>query len=72
MKTNAINMITDNFDVIMQSKKYQDYFKLMANSTSVPKHHLVNKKLGSRLDQKYLPNILTRYSRKIINTFIKN
>ena len=56
MKVECIKMVSEQFNVLNQAKLYQDYFKEVALEDSVPRHHLINEKIGSRLDQKYLPN----------------
>jgi len=65
MQLNAIDIVSKNFDIKKQCKAYQNYFKEIAKSNKVPKHHAVNKKIGSRLDHPLIPNLLTRYTRKV-------
>jgi hypothetical protein len=66
MQKNARNIIQENFDIKKQCKKYQDFFKVVAKKSISPKHHLINKKIGSRLDKKWIPNFITKIIRSLI------
>ncbi len=65
MQQNAIKLTHDNFDINNQCKLYQQFFSNISKTDKSPKHHAVNKKIGSRLDNKLLPNFITRYLRKV-------
>ena len=64
MQQNAIKLTLDHFDINNQCKLYQQFFRKISENVKRPKHHAVNKKIGSRLDNKLLPNFITRYLRK--------
>ena len=64
MQLNSIKIVSNEFDISKQCKIYQNFFKEVALSNTVPKHYAVNKKIGSRLDHPGIPNFFTRYIRK--------
>ncbi len=64
MKQKAIQQVIYNHDATKQSPAYQQIFQLLALETAVPRHHAVNRKIGSRLDQPFLPSGLVRQLRK--------
>ena len=66
MQEESIKLVTANFDVLKQTKQYQDYFRKVLNEEFKPRHHMVNEKIGSRLDRPWIPNIMTRVLRKVI------
>lgn len=47
------------FNVYKNTGLYVDVFKKYASSSDSPRHHHVSIKIGSRLDQKWLPSFLT-------------
>lgn len=67
MQQESIHLVENNFDVKKQSKIYQSYFEEVAISKEIPYHHSINKKIGSRLDHKLIPNFITRILRNIIH-----
>ena len=64
MSNNCIKYISANHDAVKQSIKYQQFFKEVALSDREPRHNGVKNKLGSRLDQPYIPNGITRFIRR--------
>ncbi len=63
MSNNAASLIADKYNVVNQSPKYQELFVAVSASTKRPRHHSVKKKLGSRLDQPWLPAFVTKVIR---------
>lgn len=59
MSQHAANEIATKFNVLHQSPQYQQLFTSMANLNTKPRHHSVKRKLGSRLDQPWLPAFVT-------------
>jgi glycosyltransferase involved in cell wall biosynthesis len=66
LSRNARADVVSGYNVLLQSPKYQDLFKTLAGSEGKPIHHTVKKKLGSRLDQPWLPNSIVKILRKTI------
>ena len=64
MSNNCIDYISARHDAVKQSIKYQQFFKEVALSDREPRHHRVKNKLGSRLDQVYIPNGITSFLRR--------
>ena len=64
MSNNAASVIASQYNVIYQSPKYQQLFQQVLNSNGTPVHHTVKRKLGSRLDKPWIPNIITKLARK--------
>jgi hypothetical protein len=62
---NCIQIVTKHFNAVCQSPKYQDFFKACMEEERIPRHMLVNKKIGSRLDQPWLPDFVTKNLRKL-------
>lgn len=58
------NLVKENFDAARQSSKYHNLFIDIATRSGKPVHHSVKRKLGSRLDQPWLPNTLTKFLRR--------
>jgi len=67
LQKNAQQKIHKNYNAIIQMPKYQDIFLELYKKNSLPKHHSVSIKIGSRLDQIWIPNFVTRFLRKFIN-----
>jgi glycosyltransferase involved in cell wall biosynthesis len=67
MQEESKKLVANEFEVQNQSKKFQDFFKVVANEGSKPRHHQINEKIGSRLDQKWIPNFITYTIRKYIS-----
>jgi len=61
---NAIHIVHENYNATIQFTKYQQAFNNIMNQDSIPMHHLVKRKIGSRLDQPWIPNFITRAIRK--------
>ena len=59
MKNNAIKTIANLFDPHTNFNSYHRLFDQLLNNGKVPAHHSVFKKIGSRLDSKYIPNWMT-------------
>lgn len=64
MSENAYIMMRNNHDAKKQSKLYQGFFKQVALSDEKIRHHGARIKIGSRLDQKWIPNFVTKTFRK--------
>ena len=56
--------VASGFNVYKNTNLYVDVFKKYATSSDSPRHHHVSLKIGSRLDQKWLPSFLTLILRK--------
>jgi glycosyltransferase involved in cell wall biosynthesis len=67
MQLNAIEKVAVQFNAEEQSPKYQKIFKRVLESNDVPRHHYVNCKIGSRLDQSWIPDFFVTYIRNKIN-----
>lgn len=65
MSTNAYNDVKENFNVVNQAPLYHQLFNTIAGEKTAPLHHAVVKKIGSRLDQPWLPNSLTKLLRGV-------
>jgi glycosyltransferase involved in cell wall biosynthesis len=65
ISTCAYDQVSTNFNAVFQSPRYQDLFTAVARSGGIPRHHSVKVKLGSRLDQPWLPNSIVRRIRKL-------
>ena len=63
MSSNAFQEVNNHFNAAVQSPKYQDFFKETAATPGKPCHHSVKKKIGSRLDQPWMPNAITKMLR---------
>jgi glycosyltransferase involved in cell wall biosynthesis len=64
ISNNAYTEVSSNFNAVAQSPKYQNVFKMIALSKNAPRHHNIKRKLGSRLDQPWLPNFVTNFLRR--------
>ncbi|MES2849856.1 MAG: glycosyltransferase family 4 protein, partial [Bacteroidota bacterium] len=63
MSSNAASLIAGKYNVLHQSPKYQQLFASLALAKGTPRHHSVKRKLGSRLDQPWLPAAVTKVLR---------
>lgn len=63
----AIEKVLVQFNAKEQSPKYQKIFNRLLESKGVPRHHMVNRKIGSRLDQYWIPNFFVKLIRSVIN-----
>lgn len=61
---NNIALVQQRFNVTIQSPLYQQFFDQTAALPEPPRHHRVKQKIGSRLDQPWLPNFVTRLLRR--------
>lgn len=61
---NNIELVSQQFNVTIQSPLYQQFFDQTAALPEAPRHHRVKQKIGSRLDQPWLPNFVTRFLRR--------
>jgi glycosyltransferase involved in cell wall biosynthesis len=64
MSENAYARIYAGFNARIQSPIYQRLFDKIAKDPVSPRHHAVRKKLGSRLDQPWIPNSIVKFLRK--------
>jgi glycosyltransferase involved in cell wall biosynthesis len=64
MGTRCREYIEQHHNAELQTAKYQQLFKEKAMSPGAPRHHQVNNPIGSRLDQPFIPNWITRLARK--------
>ncbi|MBC7887147.1 MAG: glycosyltransferase family 4 protein [Ferruginibacter sp.] len=64
LQLEVTDLVSNNFDVKKQAPLYQELFKRTAANPAAPLHHQVHKKIGSRLDQAWLPNFITQSIRK--------
>ena len=64
LSTNCRMLITNNYNAVVQSPLYQQLFRKVFESDGEPKHHAVRKKIGSRLDKRWIPNKVTKIIRK--------
>jgi glycosyltransferase involved in cell wall biosynthesis len=62
MKSHAT--VASGFNIYKNTNLYVDIFKKYVTSSDSPRHHHVTLKIGSRLDQKWLPSFLTLILRK--------
>ena len=65
MSRKARETIYAGYNAEIQSPKYQELFNRTADSPGPPRHHAVKKKLGSRLDQPWLPDSIVKFLRKV-------
>lgn len=69
LKQNAQEKIYKYYNASIQMPKYQKLFLDLFENNSSPNHHSVSRKIGSRLDQFWIPNFITRLFRK--NIYVK-
>ncbi len=67
MQIASKELVSQNFEVKKQTLKYQTFFKTVLEEKNTPRHHLVNEKIGSRLDQPWIPNFVTKSLRNLKN-----
>lgn len=67
MQHNARKLIINGYNANIQMPKYQDVFKTVIQRGQNPRHHNINHSIGSRLDNKWIPNFLTRNLRKLLH-----
>lgn len=60
----AFDDVNRCYNAEIQSPVYQRFFAAVAASGEQPRHHRFQRKIGSRLDQRWLPNTVTRILRK--------
>ncbi len=63
MSKAAFDEVNKNYNAELQSPLYQNLFKEVYVSQGKPKHHSVKAKIGSRLDQPWVPNVVTKMLR---------
>jgi glycosyltransferase involved in cell wall biosynthesis len=66
LQKNAQERIYTYYSASIQMPKYQKVFLELYKKNSLPNHHSVSKKIGSRLDQFWIPNYITRLLRNSI------
>jgi glycosyltransferase involved in cell wall biosynthesis len=64
MQQACINLVEQHYNIVNQAPKYQNLFCSLANDINQPKHFSVNTKIGSRLDNCYIPDWVTKIIRK--------
>ncbi len=64
MSRHAADLVNSRYNAGVQSPVYQDFFARVAADPAAPRHHRKREKIGSRLDQPWLPNALTRLLRR--------
>jgi glycosyltransferase involved in cell wall biosynthesis len=64
MSKDARDAVYGSYNAEVQSPRYQELFSQVAADARSPLHHKVKGKLGSRLDQPWLPNSIVKYLRK--------
>ncbi|MCX6300346.1 MAG: glycosyltransferase [Bacteroidetes bacterium] len=67
LQQNAQEKIYTYYNASIQMPKYQYVFFNLFKNKRLPRHHSVSKKIGSRLDQFWIPNCITHTLRKSIN-----
>jgi len=67
MSAKAAKLVKERHLAEIQSPIYLRFFEKVNNLNVVPKHHFVSNKIGSRLDQPWLPNFITRSIRKVLH-----
>jgi glycosyltransferase involved in cell wall biosynthesis len=67
MQRECIDLVNRRHNIIFQAPKYNDLFHKLINQNLTPRHHSVNRKIGSRLDIPYFPSFITKFIRMIIN-----
>jgi glycosyltransferase involved in cell wall biosynthesis len=60
MQTKCHSTVLANFNIYKNTSSYIKIFKNYAKSSVAPRHHRFSLKIGSRLDQRWIPNIITR------------
>lgn len=68
MQNNASHIVFEQYNAIHQSPRYQQVFHTVAVGDVVPRHHAVNRKIGSRLDQSWMPFKLTKFLRNVLKS----
>lgn len=63
MSRNAFALVNSRYDAVTQSPAYQHFFKEVYELPGAPVHHHVKRKIGSRLDQPWIPNAVSRLLR---------
>lgn len=61
----CVRKVHEKFNAKICVPAYQEIFKKLTEDEKVPRHHTVNVKIGSCLDQKWIPHYFTRLLRKI-------
>jgi glycosyltransferase involved in cell wall biosynthesis len=64
MSHQAASLVNEQYNAEVQSPVYQAFFSSVAADPATPRHHNVREKIGSRLDQRWLPNTVTRLLRR--------
>jgi glycosyltransferase involved in cell wall biosynthesis len=64
LSRNSYNKIHAGYNALYQSPQYQELFIKVAEQEGSPRHHKERRKLGSRLDQRLLPNFIVKMLRK--------
>ena len=72
MQLACMDLVEQDYNIVNQAPKYQNLFCLLASDTNQPKHFGVNNKIGSRLDNRYIPDWLTQIIRKMATIFCCN
>ncbi|AXY77098.1 glycosyltransferase [Paraflavitalea soli] len=64
LSVQARHVIYEGYNARIQSPRYQALFNELAARKELPRHHAVRRKIGSRLDQPWIPNTITKYFRR--------
>lgn len=65
MQLLAVEKVSAQYNAVFQAPKYQAAFMQTLKNDKAPRHHAVHLKIGSRLDQPWLPNFVTRSVRSL-------
>ncbi|MBX9782830.1 MAG: glycosyltransferase [Chitinophagaceae bacterium] len=65
LQINAMQKVAANYNAEIQMPAYQEAFLRLLEEKEPPHHHRVNLKIGSRLDQKWIPNFVTSVLRSL-------
>jgi glycosyltransferase involved in cell wall biosynthesis len=60
MQNRVSAIIFENYNAVHQSPRYQELFYSLSICDMKPRHHEVNRKIGSRLDQPYIASFLVK------------
>ncbi len=65
MQENCRETIKNSFNVYKKTEGYLNIFDSYINLNTKPRHHHVNKKIGSRFDHQFIPDVVTKFIRSI-------
>ena len=70
MQLACMDLVEQHYNIANQAPKYQSLFCLLEKDTNHPRHFAVNRKIGSRLDNRYIPDWVTKIFRKTAKLFV--